>query len=68
MDAEQGDVGHADEGPLLVGPEHDDGPSLRSLRGHVEIGEADAAQVGGQTDEDVPGRRGGGGAGINQTT
>lgn len=54
VDAQQRDVGHADEGPLFVGPEHDDGASLGGLGGHVEVGEADTAQVGSQTNEDVP--------------
>lgn len=54
VDAQQGDVGDADEGPLLVGPEHDDGASLGGLGGHVEVGEADATQVGSQANEDVP--------------
>lgn len=54
MDTEKGNVGHADEGPLLVGPEHDDGPSLWGLGRNVKVGEADAAQVGSQTNEDVP--------------
>lgn len=56
VDAEQGDVGHADEGPFLIGPEHDDGSSLRCLSGNVEVGEANASQVGGQTNKNVPGR------------
>lgn len=54
VDTEQGDVGHTDEGPLFVGPEHDDRASLRSLGGDVEVGKANAAQVRGQTYEDVP--------------
>ena len=54
VDAEKGDIGHADEGPLLVGPEHDDGSSLRGLGRHVKVGEANAPQVGSQADEDVP--------------
>ena len=54
LDREQGDVGHADEGPLLVGPEHDDGASLGGLGRHVEVGEANTTQVRGQTYEDVP--------------
>lgn len=54
VDAEQGDIGHADEGPLLIGPEHDDGSSLRRLRGNVKVGEANASQVGGQTNKNVP--------------
>ena len=54
VDAEEGDVGHPDEGPLLAGPELHHGPLLRGLGGRVEVGEAHAAQVGGQADEDVP--------------
>lgn len=54
MDAEQGDIRHPDEGPFLVGPEHDDGPSLRGLGSDVKVGEANTAQVGGQANEDVP--------------
>lgn len=54
VDAEQRDVGHADEGPFLIGPEHDDGSSLRGLGGNVEVGKANASQVGGQTDKNVP--------------
>ena len=56
VDAEEGDVGHPDEGPLLAGPELHHGPLLRGLGGRVEVGEAHAAQVGGQADEDVPER------------
>lgn len=54
VDAEEGNVGNPDEGPFLVGPEHDDGSSLRGLGRYVKIGEADAAQIGSQTNEDVP--------------
>lgn len=54
MDTQQGHVGHADEGPFLVGPEHDDGAPLGGLGRHVEVGEAHAAQVGGEANEDVP--------------
>lgn len=54
VDAEKGNVGHADEGPFLVGPEHDDGSSLRGLGRDVKVGEANAPQVGSQADEDVP--------------
>lgn len=54
MDTEEGDIGHPDEGPPLTGPEHDDGAPLRGLSGSVEIGEAHAAQVGGQADKDMP--------------
>lgn len=54
VDAEEGDIGHTDEGPLLVGPEHDDGSSLWGLGRDVKVGEANAAQVRGQTYEDVP--------------
>lgn len=54
MDAEKGNVGHANEGPFLVGPEHDDGSSLRGLSRDVKVGETNATQVGSQTDEDVP--------------
>lgn len=55
MNAEEADVGDADEGPPLVWPEHDDGPPLRGLGSHVEVGEANAPQIRGQTDQDVPG-------------
>ena len=54
LDAEEADVGDADESPALIGPEHDDGPAFRGLGGHVKVGETNAPQVGGQTDEDVP--------------
>lgn len=54
MDEEEGNVGHANESPFLVGPEHDNGSSLRGLSRDVKVGEANAAQVGSQTDEDVP--------------
>lgn len=54
VDAEQRNVGHANEGPFLVGPEHDDGSSLRGLGRNVEVGKANAPQVGSQTNEDVP--------------
>lgn len=54
VDAEQGDVGHADEGPFLIGPEHDDGSPLRRLGGNVKVGKANASQVGGQTNKNVP--------------
>lgn len=54
VDAEEGNVGDADEGPFLVGPEHNDGSSLRGLGRNVEVGEANATQVGSQTNEDVP--------------
>lgn len=55
-DAQQGDVGYADEGPLLTGPEQDDGALLRCLGRRVEVGEAHAAQVGRQADQNVPAR------------
>jgi len=58
VDAEEADVGDADEGPPLAGPEHDDGPPLRGLRRHVEVGEANTAQIGGEADQDVPGEGG----------
>lgn len=45
MDAQEGNVGHPDEGPFLVGPEHDDGASLGGLGRDIKVGEADAAQV-----------------------
>lgn len=54
VDTEQGNVGHADEGPLLVGPEHDDRSSLWSLSRNVKIGEANTTQIWSQTNEDVP--------------
>lgn len=57
MGAQQGHVGDADEGPLLAGPEPDDRALLRDLGGGIKVGEAHAAQVGGQADEDVPGGR-----------
>lgn len=54
VDEEEGHIGDANEGPFFVGPEHDDGTSLRGLSCYVEVGEANAAQVGSQTNEDVP--------------
>lgn len=54
VDTEQGNVGDTDEGPLLVGPEHDDGTSLRGLSCHIKVGKAHTTQVGGQANEDVP--------------
>lgn len=54
MDTEEGDVGHTNESPFLIGPEHDDGPSLRGLSRNVEVGKANTAQVGCQTNKDVP--------------
>lgn len=54
VDAEQGDIGHADKGPFLIGPEHDDGSSLWGLGGNVKVGKANASQVGGQTNKNVP--------------
>lgn len=54
VDAEQGNVGHANEGPFLVGPKHDDGSPLRGLSRNVKVGEANTTQVGSQADEDVP--------------
>lgn len=54
VDPEEGNVGHADEGPFLVGPEHNDRSSLRGLSRDVKVGEANATQVGSQTNEDVP--------------
>lgn len=54
VDEEEGHIGHANEGPFFVGPEHDDRSSLRGLSRYVEVGEANAAQVGSQTNEDVP--------------
>lgn len=56
MGAQEGHVGDADEGPLLAGPEPDDRALLRDLGGGIKVGKAHAAQVGGQADEDVPGR------------
>lgn len=54
VDAEQGDIGHADEGPFLIGPEHNDGSSLRRLGGNVKVGKANTSQVGRQTNKNVP--------------
>lgn len=54
MDTEQGNVGHTDEGPFLVGPEHDDRSSLRGLSRNIKVGEANATQIGSQTNKDVP--------------
>lgn len=52
--AQEGHVGDPDEGPFLAGPEPDDRALLRDLGGGIEVGKANAAQVGGQADEDVP--------------
>lgn len=54
VDAEQEDVRHTDEGPFLIGPEHNDGSSLRRLCCNIKVGEANASQVGGQTNKNVP--------------
>lgn len=54
VDAEQEDVWHTDEGPFLIGPEHNDGSSLRRLCCNIKVGEANASQVGGQTNKNVP--------------
>lgn len=54
LDTEKRNVWHANECPFLVGPEHNYGPSLRGLGRNVKVGEANAAQVGSQTNEDVP--------------
>lgn len=43
VDAEQGNVRHANEGPFLVGPEHDDGSSLWGFSRNVKVGEANAS-------------------------
>lgn len=56
VDKEERNVGHANEGPFLVGPEHNYGSSLRGLGCNVKVSEAHAAQVWSQTNEDVPGR------------
>lgn len=54
VDAEQGNVGNTNESPFLVWPKHDDRSSLWSLGRNVKVGEANATQVGSETDEDVP--------------
>lgn len=54
VDTEQGDIGHTDEGPFLIGPEHDDRSSLRSLSRHIKVGKANATQIGGKANQDVP--------------
>lgn len=54
MDTEKVNVGHADESPFLIWPEHDDGSSLWGLSRNVKVGEANAPQVGRQADQDVP--------------
>lgn len=54
MDTEEGNVGYTNERPLLIGPEHDDRASLRSLGGDVKIGKANATKVRSKTNEDVP--------------
>ena len=54
VNTEQGDIGHTDEGPFLIGPEHDDGSSLWGLGCNVKVGKANATQVRGQTNEDMP--------------
>ena len=54
LHTEEADVGDADEGPALVRPEHNDGPPLRRLCGHIKVGETNAPKIGGQTDQDVP--------------
>lgn len=54
VDTEQEDVRHADEGPFLIGPEHNDGSSLWRLCRNIKVGEANASQVGGQTNKNVP--------------
>lgn len=54
MNTEKINVGHTNEGPFLVWPEHDDRSTLRSLSCNVKVGEANATQVGSQTNENVP--------------
>lgn len=56
MHKEEGNVGDANEGPFLIGPEHNYWTSLRGLARNVKVGEADTTQVGSQTNEDVPAR------------
>lgn len=56
MDKEEGDIGDTDEGPLFIGPEHDDRSSLRGLRRNIKVGEANTTQIGCQANKNVPGR------------
>lgn len=53
--AQKGHVGDTDEGPPLAGPELDDRALLGDLGRSIEVGEAHAAQVGSEANEDVPG-------------